>query len=171
MHEQLNRSALQVRFWDSAVVSKLKRGITIAELIGIFAMLSVLCAAVTPHLLEVREANKLSMLRFKLQKLRQRIDDYRHRHGHPPKELGDAFAESENAVPPDLNGDHQSKGNPNEIPENPLSNAMSGSRNRVKNINVDPPGVEQVTGAGLGGWLYNPITGGVWADSESFLDE
>ncbi len=160
------------------MANKLKRGITIAELIGIFAMLGVLCIAVTPHLWEFREAKKLSALRFTLEKLRQRIDDYRHRHGQPPKELGDAFAESKLDQPGGVvkrAADNASSDFPIEdsceVFENPMSNAAIGSRNRVKNISVDPPGVEHVTRSGLGGWLYNPTTGGVWADAESFLDE
>ena len=152
------------------MVRRFKRGITIAELIGIFAMLGVLCAAVTPHFFEFREANRLSKLRFTLDKLRQRIDDYRQRHGFPPHELADAFADTE--VPKHLRDvDNPGDDHPSEVFENPMSNAAIGSRNRVKNIQVDPPDVENATRSGLGGWLYNPTTGGVWADAESFLDE
>ena len=49
------------------VRTKIKAGITIPELIGIFAMIGVLCAAITPHLLEIREASSLSKLRFNLE--------------------------------------------------------------------------------------------------------
>lgn len=134
----------------------LKKGISVPEVVGIFAMLGVLCGAVTPHLINVREATQLSKLRFNLQKLRQKIDDYRNRHGKPPEELSRVFTKdtSQSIVPP-----------------NPVSNALEGLRNRVKKIDCDPPSPRHVTKSGMGGWLYNPMTGGVWADHMRFVTE
>jgi type II secretory pathway pseudopilin PulG len=132
-----------------------RTGISLPEVIGVFAMLVVLSTAITPHLRQVREASRLSKLRFNLQKLRKRIDDYRNRNGgHPPAELEDAFEDS-----------------PTEIPENPFSNSYAGMRNRTKKIDSDAPLPRQVTASGFGGWLYNPRTGGIWADHGQFLYE
>ena len=130
----------------------LRKGLNLAEVVGIFAMLGVLCGAIMPHLLKVREASQVSKLRFNLQKLRKRIEDYQTRTGDPPASLAEAI-------------DSQ------ELPENPLSTSSEGFRNRVKRINEDPPQARHVTSAGRGGWLYNPATGGVWPDHDRFLHE
>lgn len=130
----------------------LRKGLNLAEVLGIFAMVGVLCGAIIPHLFKVREASQVSKLRFNLQKLRKRIEDYQGRTGTPPKNLNEAI-ESE------------------ELPENPLSTSTEGFRNRVKRIDVDPPLPKHVTSAERGGWLYNPATGGVWPDHPRFLDE
>ena len=84
------------------MVNKLRAGITIPELIGVFALLGVLCAAIVPHLLEFREASRLSMLRFQLEKLRLRIDEYRQRTGQPPEKLGELFNRPTEPVPENL---------------------------------------------------------------------
>jgi len=139
----------------SPVKSSLKKGISLAELLGIFAMLGVLCGAITPHLLHVREASRLTKLRFNLEKLRQRIEDYRSRHGRPPDHPIDAFQDVGELA----------------IPENPISNGADGYRYQVKKIDSDPPAIHQVTASGMGGWLYNPETGGIWPDHERFLEE
>ena len=118
-------------------------------------MLGVLCAAITPHLVEIREASRLSKLRFNLERLRQKIDDYRQRTGHAPETLDEVFGDEKTQL----------------IPENPVSNAAADRRNHVKIIDSDPPDLRHVSGRGLGGWLYNPDTGGIWADNESFLVE
>lgn len=137
--------------------SSLKKGITIPELVGILAMIGVLCGTIVPHLLQTREASQLSNLRFNLKKLRQKIEDYRKRSGgEPPARLKDALdADSLEDV----------------LPDNPVSHALDGHRNRVKKIDTDPPLPSQVTPAGMGGWLYNPKTGGLWPDHQKFLDE
>ena len=131
-----------------------KTGITVPELIGVFALLGVLCAAIVPHLDDFRQATRLSKLRFNLERLRTRIDEYRERHGHPPNCLEKL---SENDGEP--------------IAENPLSMAPERHRGRVKIIEVDPPTAEDVTPLGFGGWLYNPKTGRIWADTKSYLGE
>lgn len=137
----------------------LKRGISLPEIVGIFAMLGVLCGAVMPHLVNAREATQLSKLRFNLQKLRQRIDDYRNRNGKPPEDLTEVF---KNGSPPvELT----------RVPPNPVSRAFEGLRNQVKKIDIDPPSQQHVTKSGMGGWLYNPVTGGVWADNTRFVSE
>lgn len=130
-----------------------KNGITVPELLGVFALVGVLCAAIVPQLLELRQATKLSKLRFNLESLRTRIDTYRQRHGRPPSKLEDIASESE------------------PIYENPMSLAPEHLRNRVKVIAVDPPTDGHLTPYNSGGWLYNPDTGGVWADSAGFLSE
>ena len=130
----------------------LRKGWNLAEVIGIFAMLGVLCGAIMPHLMKVREASQVSRLRFNLQKLRKQIEDYQNRTGQPPVSLEKAI-ESE------------------ELPENPMSTSSEGFRNHVRRIDVDPPKPRHVTTAGRGGWLYNPITGGVWPDHVRFLTE
>ena len=136
--------------------SSLKKGISIPEIIGIFAMIGILCGAIVPHLLQTHEASQLSKLRFNLKKLRQKIDDYRNRQGRPPVRLADALVDEEDSP---------------RLPDNPLSNAFEGHRNRVKKIDSDPPLVGDVTDSGMGGWLYNPRTGGVWPDHLDHLSE
>lgn len=133
----------------------LKKGISVPEIVGIFAMVGVLCGAITPHLLNVREASQLTKLRFNLQKLRKRIDDYRSRHGRPPQDPREAFADSPSE----------------ELPDNPLCQSVDGVQNRVKKIDADPPSAAHVTSGDWGGWLYNPETGGIWADSKQFVTE
>lgn len=132
----------------------LKKGVSLPEVIGIFAMLGVLCVTIAPHVINVREASQLSRLRFNLQKLRKRIDDYRNRHGQPPKNLEQAFADATEA-----------------LPVSPVSNSVEGRRNRVKRIDSDPPLEDHFTNSGMGGWLYNPKTGGIWADNKHFASE
>ena len=127
-------------------------GITIAEFVGVFAMLGVLFAAMAPHLLAVDEASRLAKLRFNLEKLRLRIDEYRQNRGSAPPRLSDALP-----------------GSP--LLENPLSKAPAGCRNRVKLIAIDAPEPQHATKSGLGGWLYNPKTGGIWVDHGAFLSE
>ncbi len=142
----------------------LKKGISLPEVVGIFAMLGVLCGAVMPHLINVRKATQLSKLRFNLQNLRQRIDDYRNRHGKPPEELTEVY-------------DHRAELKKIEAvtdtvpPPNPVSRALTGLRNRVKKIDSHPPSPQHITKSGTGGWLYNPATGGVWADNVRFVSE
>lgn len=131
-----------------------KPGITVPELIGILALLGVLYAAVAPHWEAFRQDTQLSQLRFNLERLRTRIDEYRKQYGQPPGHLDDLCVED---------------GEP--ICENPLSLAPEKHRGRTKVIDVDPPTTKQVTPLGFGGWLYNPQTGGVWADSEALLGE
>lgn len=141
--------------------NSLKRGITVPELVGIIAMIGVLCGSVVPHLLQTREASRLSKLRFNLKKLRKKIDDYRVRYGRPPAKLTDLKgASSEPDETPML-----------ALPENPLSEAFEGERNRVKKIDSDPPLESDVTVSGVGGWLYNPETGGIWPDHPKFFSE
>ena len=130
-----------------------KTGITVPELLGVVALVGVLCAAVVPHLVEFRQATRLSKLRFNLERLRTRIDEYRQRHGQPPQRLEELV--SQDAEP---------------IYDNPMCLAPQ-LRGRVKIIDVDPPHTEHVTPMGYGGWLYNPETGGIWADTQSCLVE
>lgn len=128
----------------------LRKGLNVAELIGIFAMVGVLCGVITPHLLKVKRAGQVSKLRFNLQKLRKRIEAYQSREGKPPVNLTLAL---------------ESK----EVPDNPVS--KSTDRNFVKRIQSDPPSGRDLSPAGSGGWLYNPQTGGVWVDHPKFVAE
>lgn len=140
--------------------SSLRKGVSLAELLGVVAMLGVLCMAITPHLLQASESSRRAKLRFNLEKLRQRIEDYRTRHGRPPAHPKDAYEM-----------DAYETVESAEIPENPISNGLAGHRHRVKKISADPPTIDEVTASGMGGWLYNPETGGIWADHERYLDE
>lgn len=133
---------------------KPKSGITLPELIGVFALVSVLCASLLPHLLEFHQATKLSKLRFNLERLRLRIDEFRYRNGHAPPQL-DALFESGHEV----------------VFDNPFSTSEVGAKNRVQVVDVHPPDRSHVSPGGIGGWLYNPSTGGIWADTEPFLEE
>ena len=55
------------------------------------------------------------------------------------------------------------------LPENAFSEAISGCRNQVRLIESDPPEAMHVTPGNLGGWLYNPQTGGVWIDHQEYF--
>ncbi len=135
-------------------MSSPRKGINVAEVLGIIAMVGVLCGAFVPHLLRVDEADRLSKLRFNLQKLRQRIDDFRSRHGRPPSSPQEAFSEEPVEA----------------IPDNPFSVSID-EKNRVREIYSDEPTVHQAMPAGIGGWLYNPVSGKVWPDHADFLSE
>ncbi len=128
----------------------LRKGLNVAELIGIFAMVGVLCGVITPHLLKVKRAGQVSKLRFNLQKLRKRIEAYQSREGKPPEDVTLAL---------ETDG----------VPDNPLS--KSDDRNYVKRIQSDPPSGRDLSPSGSGGWLYNPRTGGIWADHPTFVAE
>lgn len=135
--------------------SQKKRGLTLAEVVGVLAMLAVLGAAITPHLRQARDAARLSKLKFNLQKLRKRIDDYRQRTNDvPPADLQGLYTEDDS-----------------EVPDNPFSTLDQGLRNRIKIVDRDPPTIHDVTHGDRGGWLYNPGTGGVWADHQQYLDQ
>lgn len=136
-------------------VKNRRNGVNLAELIGICAMLGVLCGAFVPHLLKSHEASQLVKLRFNLQKLRKCLANYRERYGKPPKALAESMLES-----------------PNEpLPENPYSLAPEGFRNRVRLIESEHPRASDLTPGLVGGWLYNPQIGAVWPDHPDFLDE
>ena len=55
------------------------------------------------------------------------------------------------------------------LPENAFSEAIPGCRNQVRLIESDPPEAMHVTPGNLGGWLYNPQTGGVWIDHQEYF--
>lgn len=130
----------------------IRKSLNLAEVIGIFTMIGVLCGAFIPHILRVREANRTSKLRFNLQKLRKRVEIYKTQSGRPPEDLSAA-------VKPDSG-----------VPENPFASTPDFSK-KVREIESDPPIPQDVSSSGAGGWLYNPNTGGVWADHPQFVGE
>ena len=132
----------------------LRRALSLPEVLGVLAMIGVLCISVTPHFLQAGKANRLSKLRFNLQKLRQKVDDYRARQGQPPGRLEDVMLPGER------------------MPENPFHASTSKFRaRRVKRTDADPPLAHEMTAMNMGGWLYNPETGGVWVDHSQHVIE
>ena len=55
------------------------------------------------------------------------------------------------------------------LPENAFSEAIAGHRNQVRLVESDPPEAIHITPGNLGGWLYNPRTGGVWIDHHEYF--
>jgi len=149
------------------------RGVSIPEVLIVTIMLFVIAASLMPFFVDAEGDEDQQIARHHLQKLRAVLDRYRLDHlGRFPKKLNDL------RWPSDIDGRISEAADADEIypippylrslPANMASLAPFGQRNRVRQVDSDPPRSAEITPGNVGGWLYNPETGGVWIDHEQY---
>ena len=147
------------------------KGFSVPETTIVGSILTAIAVALLPFLARVNSVDEAHGVGHNLEKLRVEIQRYRADHGGvaPPSltHLTLASDASGRVMPKD--------GQPVEfpfgpylvsLPNNPSSTAPSGRRARVRLTTSDPPTATDLTAGNVGGWLYNPTTGGVWVDHD-----
>jgi prepilin-type N-terminal cleavage/methylation domain-containing protein len=141
-------------------------GFTLIEVLIVVVLVAILAATLIPQLSSSANDAKESSLRANLKSLRTQIDMYKlHHNGQLPAIVGGALPQLTSATDASGNvgaGAGFSYGPYilNGLPPNPITGAST-----VTATTSSPPSSE----SGNGGWLYNPSTGHVAADSQKYL--
>ncbi len=144
-----------------------RSGFTLIEVLIVVVLVAVLAATVIPQFSSSAQDAKESALKHDLNSLRTRIDMYKLDHGgQAPTITGSSLPQLVSAT--DANGNIGAAGPSfpygpyiiNGFPPNPITGSAI-----VTALTSYPPAAE----TGNGGWLYNPTTGQVAADSAKYL--
>lgn len=142
-------------------------GFTLIEVLIVVVLVAILAATLIPQLSSSAIDAKESSLRADLKSLRTQIDMYKLDHnGQLPAITGGALPQLTSAT--DANGNTGAAGASfpygpyilNGFPPNPITGKLT-----VTAATSFPPASE----SGNGGWLYNPSTGQIAADSQNYL--
>lgn len=142
-------------------------GFTLIEVLIVVVLVAILAATLIPQFSSSANDAKESSLRADLKSLRTQIDMYKLDHnGQLPAITGGALPQLTAAT--DANGNIGAAGASfpygpyilNGFPPNPITGKLT-----VTAATSFPPGSE----SGNGGWLYNPSTGQIAADSQKYL--
>lgn len=144
-----------------------RAGFTLIEVLIVVVLVAILAATMIPQLSSSATDAKESSLRADLKSLRTQIDMYKLDHnGQLPAITGGALPQLTSAT--DANGNAGATGASfpygpyilNGFPPNPVT-----GKSTVTAATSFPPTSE----SGNGGWLYNPSTGQIAADSQNYL--
>lgn len=144
-----------------------RAGFTLIEVLIVIVIVAILAATLVPQFSSSAMDAKESSLRADLKSLRTQIGVYMLDHnGQPPAILSGGLPQLTSAT--DANGNMGAQGASfpygpyvlNGFPPNPITGAST-----VTAMTASPPTAQ----SGNGGWLYNPSTGQIAADSQNYL--
>ncbi len=140
---------------------KLLRGFSLIELTIVIIILGVISAIAIPRMIKGAENADVTALQADLAVMRGAMEMCRYEHAAYPSNAGDFEDWLTTTVAG--NGPYVIK-----IPE--LKTGLQKGNPAAKVIASDPAVVGDVD-AGAIGWLYNPTTGGIWANDVDNLDK
>lgn len=141
---------------------------TLIEVLIVVVIMAVLAATIIPQFSSSAQDAKVSALEFNLNSLRTQINLYQvHHAGQLPQISNGTLPQLTSYT--DVNGNIGTQGGAypygpymaNGIPPNPLTGSVA-----VTACTTFPP----TAASGNGGWLYNPSTGQIAADSAQYLN-
>ena len=144
-----------------------RRGFTLIEVLIVVVIMAILAATIIPQFSSSTQNAKESSLKFNLSALRTQINLYQlHHNGLLPQIVGGTLPTMASAT--DVNGNIGQQGASfpygpymaNGFPVNPVTGVGT-----VTSQGTWPPSAA----SGNNGWLYNPNTGQIAADSATYL--
>lgn len=149
-----------------SIVRKTK-AFTLIEVLIVVVIMAVLAATVIPQFASSTADAKQSAVKFNTHTLRSQIELYKIHHGAYPDDLtGDSLPQL--LIKTDAAGDPSDDGPfgpylDGDIPANPFDNS-----NKVTSTDEEAPTTHTGT---LGGWQYNPTTGGIWPNHDGWTPD